>query len=54
MYCPKFFKNLDRCYRSIKTLVQGTVSSFSFCVDSVTHAALDYDSGANLETCDNY
>jgi hypothetical protein len=30
------------------------ISSFSFCVDNVTHASLNYDSGANVETCDSY
>jgi hypothetical protein len=27
--------------------------SYSFCVDSVTHATLTYASGDNVETCDS-
>ena len=32
----------------------GTVTTFSFCVTNVTHAALTYDPAANVETCDTY
>ena len=28
-------------------------TSFTFCVDNVTHSTLPYDSGANAETCDS-
>jgi len=31
-----------------------SASSFSFCVDNVTHASFTYDSAANVETCDNF
>jgi hypothetical protein len=34
--------------------VKGTVTTFTFCVDNVTHASYTYDSGANVETCDTY
>lgn len=34
--------------------VQGSVSSFTFCVDNVTHSSYTYDSSANVETCDTY
>lgn len=33
---------------------KGGISSFTFCVDNVTHATFNYDSGANVETCDTY
>jgi len=29
-------------------------TSFSFCVDDVTHATLTYDSAGNVETCDSF
>jgi hypothetical protein len=32
----------------------GTISSFTFCVDNVTHSSYTYDSSANVETCDTY
>jgi hypothetical protein len=28
--------------------------SFTFCVDAVTHSALGYDAGSNVETCDTF
>jgi len=37
---------------SIKKKV--TVTTFTFCVDNVTHASYTYDSAANVETCDTY
>ncbi len=37
---------------SIKKKV--TVTTFTFCVDNVTHASLTYDPNANVETCDTY
>lgn len=33
---------------------KGTVNTFTFCVDDVTHSSYTYDSGANVETCDTY
>ena len=33
--------------------VKKGLTSATFCVDSVTHATLTYDSGANVETCDS-
>lgn len=35
------------------TSVSGTVT-FTFCVGNVTKASFTYDSGANVETCDNF
>ena len=37
---------------TIKLTYQGTPSSFTFCVDNVTHASLTYNAAANVETCD--
>ena len=34
--------------------IKATVTTFTFCVDDVTHASLEYDPGANVETCDTY
>jgi len=34
--------------------VRETVTTFTFCVDNVTHSSYTYDSGANVETCDTY
>lgn len=39
---------------TIKVNITGTVSSFTFCVDNVTHISYSYDPGANVETCDSY
>ena len=33
---------------------KGAVSTFTFCVEDVTHASLSYDPAANVETCDTY
>lgn len=33
---------------------RNSVSGFQFCVDSVSHASLGYDSVANVETCDSF
>jgi V8-like Glu-specific endopeptidase len=34
--------------------VKGTIASFTFCVDDVTHATFIYNSSDNVETCDTY
>ena len=34
--------------------VRYAVSTFTFCVDNVTHTSYTYDSGANVETCHTY
>jgi hypothetical protein len=34
--------------------VRYAVTTFTFCVDNVTHSSYTYDSGANVETCDTY
>jgi hypothetical protein len=39
---------------TLKINVQGSVTTFTFCVDTVTHATYTYDSAANVETCDTY
>jgi hypothetical protein len=39
---------------TLKINVQGSVSTFTVCVDNVTHATYTYDSAANVETCDTY
>ncbi|NIM16127.1 MAG: hypothetical protein GTO45_29340 [Candidatus Aminicenantes bacterium] len=39
---------------TIKVTITGTISSFGFCVDNVTHDTLTYDPAANVETCDSY
>jgi len=39
---------------TLKVTITGSISSFSFCVDNVTHASFEYDSAANVETCDSY
>lgn len=39
---------------TIKITKQGTISTFTFCVDNVTHSSYTYDSAANVETCDTY
>ncbi|UCH93404.1 MAG: trypsin-like peptidase domain-containing protein [Candidatus Aminicenantes bacterium] len=39
---------------SVVVIGKGAVSTFTFCVDSVTHASLTYDPAANVETCDTY
>lgn len=33
---------------------KNTISTFTFCVDDVTHASCTYDPDANVETCDTY
>jgi hypothetical protein len=38
----------------LSKLVKGTVTTFTFCVDNVTHDSFEYDSAANVETCDTY
>jgi hypothetical protein len=38
----------------LSVLIKSTVTTFTFCVDNVTHATLDYNSSANVETCDTY
>ncbi len=39
---------------SLKVTKSGTVTTFTFCVNNVTHASLTYDPAANVETCDTY
>jgi hypothetical protein len=39
---------------TLKLSVTGTVSSFGFCVDDVTHSSYTYNPSANVEDCDNY
>jgi hypothetical protein len=39
---------------TIKITVQGSVTTFTFCVDNVTHASIEYAPGANVEDCDTY
>ena len=39
---------------TIKITVQGSVTTFTFCVDNVTHASFEYDFEANVEDCDTY
>ncbi len=39
---------------AFKLTVQGTFSTFTFCVDNVVLTDWTYDSGANVETCDTY
>jgi hypothetical protein len=39
---------------SVLVVGKGAVSTFTFCVDNVTHASLEYDAGANVEDCDTY
>ncbi|MFC2146153.1 trypsin-like peptidase domain-containing protein [Acidobacteriota bacterium] len=39
---------------SVLVLGKGAVQTFTFCVDNVTHASFEYDSAANVETCDTY
>jgi hypothetical protein len=34
--------------------IKATVTTFTFCVDNVTHASLEYNPAANVETCDTY
>ncbi|MCP5049230.1 MAG: hypothetical protein GY940_18820 [bacterium] len=38
---------------NLKLTVTGNITSFSFCVDNVSHSSYTYDSGANVETCDS-
>jgi V8-like Glu-specific endopeptidase len=37
----------------LKLSITGTVTSFSFCVDNVTHSSYTYNASANVETCDS-
>jgi hypothetical protein len=39
---------------SVLVVGKGAVSTFTFCVDDVTHASYTYDSDANVEDCDTY
>ena len=39
---------------TVKLTITGSISSFSFCVDSVSLSGWTYNSGANVETCDTY
>jgi hypothetical protein len=39
---------------TLKITKQGTISSFTFCVDNVTHATYTYDPAANVITCKTY
>ncbi|NIB42955.1 family 16 glycosylhydrolase [Pseudomaricurvus alkylphenolicus] len=39
---------------SLITTVKNRSVMFQTCVDDVSHSSMTYDSGANLETCDNY
>jgi hypothetical protein len=39
---------------TLKITVQGSISTFSFCVDNVALSGWTYDSGSNVETCDTY
>lgn len=34
--------------------IKSPVTTFTFCVDNVTHSSLTYDPAANVETCDTY
>jgi len=39
---------------SFEITKKDTVSTFTFCVDDVTHASYTYTPSANIETCDTY
>jgi hypothetical protein len=39
---------------SVLVVGKGAVSTFTFCVDNVSHASYTYDSDANVEDCDTY
>ena len=39
---------------TLKVTVQGTVGTFTFCVDSIVLTDWTYDDAANVETCDTY
>ncbi len=39
---------------NLKCGIRDTVSTFTFCVNDVTHSSYTYDLGANVETCDTY
>jgi len=39
---------------SVLVVGKGAVSTFTFCVDSVTHSSYTYVPGDNVETCDTY
>lgn len=39
---------------TLKVTITGSISSFSFCVDNVTHSSYTYNSSANVVTCSNY
>jgi hypothetical protein len=38
----------------VKLKQKVTATTFTFCVDNVTHASYTYDEAANVETCDTY
>jgi lysyl endopeptidase len=39
---------------TLKITITGSITTFTFCVDDVTHASYTYDPEANVETCDTY